>query len=255
MSELHISPEGKVAFVSGSNRGIGKAITIELLEKGAQKIYAGARNLDSLNELKEQYRDRLIPTTLDVTDDTSISTAVENAGDVEILINNAGIFVMGGFFSSDTIENLKKNHEVNVLGLVKLTNSFIGVLKKKKAAAIVNISSVAGLGNMPMAATYSATKATVHSITQGMRGELANDNILVIGVYPGPIDTDMAKNVPMDKESPENVAKDVVQGLIDGKEDVFPDSMSKQIGQTYISDPKSVEKQFGQFVAQTSPAQ
>ena len=247
MSKLNISPEGKTAFVSGANRGIGKAITIELFEQGAQKIYAGARNLDSLNELKARYRDRLMPTKLDVTDDASIAAAMKIADDVDILINNAGIFITGGFFSSDTIESLNKNHEVNVLGLVKLTNSFISVLKKKKEAAIVNISSITGLANMPMAATYSATKAAVHSITQGMRGELAHDNILVVGVYPGPVDTDMTKNISMDKDAPENVAKVVVQGLIDGEEDIFPDPMSQQIGQIYQSAPKSVENQFGQF--------
>ena len=255
MPAVHIAPEGKVAFVSGSNRGVGKAITTELLEHGAQKVYAGARNVDSLSELTAIYQDRLVPTRLDVTDDISIATAAENAGDVEIVINNAGVFVTGGVLSSDTLETLRKNHEVYVLGVLKVTNAFIDALRKKPTAASVNMSSVAGLGNMPMAATYSVTKAAVHSITQGMRGELANDNIVVVGVYPGPIDTDMGKNIDMDKESPENVAKDVVQGLIEGKEDIFPDAMSKSIGQAYMSDPKTVETQFSQYESQTSTTQ
>ena len=63
---------------------------------------------------------------------------------------------------------------------------------------------------MPMCATYSVSKSAVHSITQGMRGELAGTNTLVMGVYPGPIDTDMAADLEMDKGSPEDVAKNIV---------------------------------------------
>ena len=83
MLKKQILIQGKVALVSGSNRGIGKAITIELLEKGAKKVYAGARNIGSLEELKSQYGDRLVPVELDVTKDNTISQVAENAKDVE----------------------------------------------------------------------------------------------------------------------------------------------------------------------------
>ena len=221
---------------------------MELLEKGAKKVYTGARNLASLDSLKQKYGDRIIPILLDVTDKASISKAAESAGDVEILVNNAGVFAMGGFFSEGTFSALETNLNVNVWGLVNLTNALAKSLRAKPSSAIINVSSVAGLGNMPMAATYSASKAAVHSITQGMRAELAAENVLVIGVYPGPIDTDMTKEVEMDKDSPENVARDIIQAMIDGTEDVFPDVMSKQVGVGYFQDPKAVEKQFAQFL-------
>ena len=101
---------------------------------------------------------------------------------------------------------------------------------------------------MPMALTYSVSKAAVHSVVQGLRGELKNSNILVTGVYPGPIDTDMAKGVEMEKDSPENVARDIIRGIAEGKEDIFPDVMSKQIGQGYSGSPKAIEEQFANFV-------
>jgi len=100
---------------------------------------------------------------------------------------------------------------------------------------------------MPMVATYSVSKAAVHSLTQGMRAELKDSNVLVMGVYPGPIDTDMAKDLPMDKDTPENVAKNIGDGLKEGHEDVFPDVMSAQIGAFYASSPKGVEQQFADF--------
>ena len=101
---------------------------------------------------------------------------------------------------------------------------------------------------MPVIGTYSATKAAVHSITQGMRAELEKDNILVSGVYPGPIDTDMASDFEMDKDSPENVAKNIIDGLKNGTEDIFPDTMSSQLGALYATNPKEVERQFALFV-------
>lgn len=251
MSRIKISPKSKVALVSGSNRGIGKAITIELLQRGAKKVYVGARNLDTLKELKAKYGERLVPIALDVTDNTSIEKVAQTAIDLEILINNAGVFEAGGFFAEETYTSLKKNLDVNVWGLIKLSHDLIDSLKNKKEAAIVNIASVAGLANMPMAATYSATKATVHSIIQGMRAELIDENILVMGVYPGPIDTDMTKDFPMEKDTPQHVATEIIDGLIEGKEYVFPDEMSKQIEPAYYSDPIAVEKQFSQFIAST----
>jgi len=248
MSKVKINPEGKVVLISGSNRGIGRALTIEFLENGAKKVYAGARNTQTLTELKEKYGERLVPVTIDVTDQNTIDQAAELAGDVDILINNAGVLSPGGFLGNEAIENLNYHFKVNVLGLISLTNAFVDKLRGKETAAIINVSSVAGLANMPVAGTYSASKATVHSITQGFRAELSNENILVAGVYPGPIDTDMAKDFDMDKDSPENLAKNVIQALIEGKEDIFPDTMSKQVGEQYSSSPKAIEQAFAAYV-------
>lgn len=248
MLQTKINPEGKTVFISGSNRGIGKAIAVELLEQGAKKVYAGARNTSSLDDLKVKYGDKLVPVELDVTDDNSINEAAAQIKDVDILVNNAGVFATGGIFSEQAFDSLDTNLKVNLWGVIKLTNAVIEQLKQPKETAIINISSVAGLANMPMAATYSVSKSAVHSLTQGMRGELVNNNVLVMGVYPGPIDTDMAKGLPMEKDSPENVAKNIVKGLIEGKDDIYPDVMSTQVGALYAEDPKSVEDNFGKYV-------
>jgi len=249
MNELKVSPKGRVAFVSGASRGIGRAITIELLEAGAKKVYAGVRKARVLDDLKAEYGTRLVPVLLDLRDDRSIIKATRSIKDVEILINNAGVYESGGFFSDDTLDSMAVNFEVNVWGLVKLTLSSIDHLKNKSNAAIVNISSVLGLASMPISGAYSASKAAVHSITQGMRGELLNTNILVMGVYPGPIDTDMIRDLELDKDLPQNVAQNIVKGLKDGKEYVFPDMMSKQVGELYLTEPVTVEKQFAHFIS------
>lgn len=244
MLKKQIAIEGKVALVSGSNRGIGKAITIALLEKGAKKVYAGARNLESLQELKAKYGDRLIPVQLDVTKDQSIADAAQIATDVDILINNAGILAYGSFSDGNLLESLKSNLEVNLWGLVKVANAFYSGMKQRNSGAIVTVSSVAGLLNMPTVLAYSISKAAVHSVVQGLRGEFSKSNILVSGVYPGPVETDMTKGFEMEMESPENVAKVIIQGLREGEEDIFPDAMSQQFKQGYYMSPKAVEQRY-----------
>ncbi len=244
---MKVSINGKTALVSGANRGIGKAITEALLDNGAKKVYACARNVASLNDLSTKYGDRLVPVELDVTKDESIANAASTASDIDILVNNAGVMVPGNFAYGNMLESMKTNFEVNVWGLTKLTDAFFNKLKISESAAIVSISSVAGLANMPLISTYSASKAAVHSIVQGLRGELRDSNVLVCGVYPGPIDTEMAKGIEMEKDTPENVAKNVIQAIEDGVEDVFPDVMSKQVGAGYMASPKAVETQFGGF--------
>ena len=246
---MKVSINGKTALVSGANRGIGKAITEALLDNGAKKVYACARNVASLDDLKTKYEDRLIALELDVTKDDSIAAAAKSAGNIDILINNAGVMVPGSFTYGNMLESMKTNLEVNVWGLAKLTNAFFNQIKTSESAAIVSISSVAGLANMPLISTYSTSKAAVHSIVQGLRGELRDSNVLVCGVYPGPIDTDMAKGIEMEKDSPENVAKNIIQAIEEGVEDVFPDAMSKQVGAGYMASPKAVETQFGGFVS------
>ncbi len=243
-----VKVNGKAAFVSGANRGIGRATVIELLERGASKVYAGARNPEKLSDLKEKYGDRLIPVTLDLTNDQSIKAAAELANDTDILINNAGVLLGTTMLSVQALKELTDNIEVNVYGLLKLTHAFIPTLKKSTATAIANFSSLAGLGNMPVIGTYSVSKAAVHSITQGLRAELANDNVLVSGVYPGPIDTEMTASMEMDKDTPVNVAKALVDGLENGAEDIFPDNASVQAGPYYLQNPKAVEGEFGKYM-------
>ncbi len=249
MKNLKLNLKDRVVFISGANRGIGKAIAIELLDRGAKKVYAGTRNMSSMEEAKKTYGDKLVPVQLDVTDEESIAKAAESASDVEILINNAGVLFGDSLLTEDSLNNFKKHFDVNVIGLIKLTQSFIASIRSKEKGAIVSISSLAGLGNMPVIGSYSVSKAAVHSTIQGLRGELTEEPIAVIGVYPGPIDTDMAKGFEMDKDTPETVAKSIADAIENGVEDVFPDKMSSEVGVMYQTSPKAIETEFGKYKA------
>ena len=128
---------------------------------------------------------------------------------------------------------------------MKMAVAFAPIIKAKGGGAIVNILSISGLCSFAFAPGYSASKAAGHSLTQALRAELAKQNTLVIGVYPGPIDTDMAKHLPFDKASPDSVATHVFNALATGEEDVFPDPFSVEFVKQLRIDAKAVEKANG----------
>ena len=84
--------EGSTALVTGANRGIGRAVTEALLARGAAKVYAAARDENTVADLRERYGERVVPVRLDVTDPDQVAAAVRAAGDVDLLVNNAGAF-------------------------------------------------------------------------------------------------------------------------------------------------------------------
>jgi NAD(P)-dependent dehydrogenase (short-subunit alcohol dehydrogenase family) len=97
--------------------------------------------------------------------------------------------------------------------------------------------------NMPVFLAYSTSKAAVHSLTQGTRLMLASQGTTVIGVYPGPVDTDMAAAIPLAKTSAADVAGAIVDGIEAGTEEIYPDPMAVTIGSAYAASPKALERQ------------
>ncbi len=238
---------GKTALVSGSNRGIGKAVLKELIAQGVTKVYAGSRDVTNLKELKNEFGEKVIPVQLDVADEKSIKAAVQQVGAVDILINNAGVLVPGGATDGNCSETLLQNLTTNLFGTINVTNSLLDGFVNQGHGTIVNISSVAGLAHVPMVGSYSISKAAVHSFTQGLRAELQSKNISVIGVYPGPIDTDMMAGAELEKESPENVASIIVHGIENGLEDLFPDPISEGVEQILKESTKKAEQMLCQY--------
>ncbi|BCL34501.1 SDR family oxidoreductase [Nostoc sp. MS1] len=239
---------GSVALVTGANRGIGKAFIQALVQAGASRIYATARNVDSLKQVVAIAPDRIIPLALDVTNPEQIAAIAQNAQDVNLLINNAGVSGAGGFFASDSLETARWEMETNYFGSLNMIRAFAPILKQNGGGAIVNLLSIASLVNVPLLASYSASKAALHSLTQGVRAELAQQGTLVVGVFPGPVDTAMAENVPLDKVPPIQIAQATLQAVEQKIEDVQPDPVSEQVFAGFQQDPKAVEKQFASML-------
>lgn len=237
--------KGAVALVTGANRGIGRSLVQALLDRGAAKVYAGARKIDTLQGLVDESNGRVVPVRLDVTRPNQVRSAVEQAGDVSLLVNNAGVIEKfgGAFGDRDWVSAGREEYEVNVLGALAVTQAFAPILASQGGGAVVNISSVAGLVSFDIITSYSASKAALHSVTQATRRWLKPQGTFVAGVYPGPVDTDMGRPLEMDKTAPSIVAAAILDGLEAGREEIFPDPVAEQLGQLFLQNPKALELQ------------
>lgn len=237
--------EGQVALVTGANRGIGQAYVEELLTAGAAKVYAAARNPGSLDGLVAKAGGRVVPVTLDVTKSAQVEALAAAHSDVTLLVNNAGIAAFEGLIDAKTVDPARQEMETNYFGTLNLVRAFAPVLAANGGGTIVNMASIVSHVNFPALGSYSASKAAVHSLTQGIRAELAAQGTLVVGIYPGPVDTDMTAGVPMEKTPANAVVRNILEGIEAGEEEIYPDPTSIEMHAGLLGDPKAVEKQAG----------
>jgi NAD(P)-dependent dehydrogenase (short-subunit alcohol dehydrogenase family) len=233
----------KTILITGANRGIGWALVNEALKRGAKKVYAGTRG--SLQVPDE----RVTPITLDVTSDSEIQRAADRVDTLDVLINDAGISLQ------DDLSNPSMIHQhlaVNCFGLVNVTRAFSPLLTQSKGA-VVNILSLASIASVPFSPAYAISKAAALSATQSLRMLLARKGVTVQAVFPGPVDTDMTRDLALPKASAESVAVAIFDGLQNGDEDIFPDSMSQSIAEAWRTGVvKALEREFRAFVPQAA---
>lgn len=239
---------GKVALVTGANGGIGRCYVKGLQTAGVAKIYAAARHSESLNEIVATDPERIIPVTLDITNEKSVSDAATLCSDVNLLINNAGIELSKGLIAASDLSWARKEMEVNYFGTLAMCRAFAPILKGNGGGAIVNMLSTVALVTLPFNGSYCASKAATRAMTQGVRAELAQQGTLVIAVIPGTVDTEMSKNYPPPKVSPDELVQEVLQAVIDEVEDVYPGEQAKAIIEQLTKAPKELEKQMAAFL-------
>ncbi len=232
---MSISIENKVALVTGANRGIGKAIVESFISHGAKKVYLAVRNPESTKALEEQFGDKVVTVQADVSDANSIKRLAEQAKDVEIVVNNAGVGVPSSTLGEDAEAVLTKALNVNVFGLLRVANAFAEILENN-SGAFVQLNSVASIKNFSHLSTYSASKAAAYSLTQGLRDEFGKKGVSVLSVHPGPIATDMANEAGFDEMAPAStVSEGIVSALAAGEFHLFPDDLAKQFEAAYQS--------------------
>lgn len=229
-------------LVTGANRGIGRALTDELLAAGAKKIYATARSAEGLDALSA-IDPRIVALKLDVADPQSVAAAAAAAPDVTLLINNAGVIDFGSFTETDA-NAIKRNFDTNFYGALNMSLAFAPLISSNGGGKIANFLTVVALASMPGLSVYNASKAAAWSMTQSLRASFAAQNVDVIGVFPGPVDTDMLAGVEMPKTSPADVARAVIAGIEAEEEDIFPDPMSENVYARWRTDHKAIEREF-----------
>lgn len=230
----------KVALVTGANRGIGKAIVNSFIEHGASKVYLAVRDPNSTDELEQQYGEKVVTLQTDVGDDNAVEELANQAKDVDIVVNNAGVLEVANPLSDNIMESFQHELNINAFGLIRIARAFSPVLEKKKGA-LVQLNSVASIKNFTDFSSYSASKAAAYSITQGLRDTLAPKGVNVLSVHPGPILTDMATKAGFDSgDSVATVSEGIVQALNSSDFHLFPDAMAKDFEQAYASYADSI---------------
>lgn len=244
---------GKIALVTGANRGIGKAIVDALLHHGATKVYAAVRNLDTADPLIERYGDMVVPVQLDLLKPETIVAMAERAKDVQVVVNNAGIFRTCTPLDPDAIDALELAMRVNVYGLIRVAQAFAPILKENGGGAFVQLNAISSLKCSTNFATHSASKAAAYSITQALRELLGQQGTAVLSVHPGLIASDMGNTAGLagTPEPSSVVAEGIIVALRSGDFHLFPDKMAQRIGSAYQSFSKHViESEIAEYKAE-----
>jgi NAD(P)-dependent dehydrogenase (short-subunit alcohol dehydrogenase family) len=225
---------GMTVMVTGANRGIGRALVAEALARGAPRVFAGTRQPLAHPDA------RVTPLTLDVTSAAQIQAAAGQVESLDILINNAGVFVFDDLGNRAALE---AHLAVNFFGTYSVTQAFLPALTRS-GGAIVNNVSLAALAPIPLTPAYSISKAAAFSLTQSLRILLAGQGVRVHAVLTGPVETDMMRDLDIPKASPQAVARAVFDGVDTGEEDIFPDPLSASMADSWRGGAaKALERQ------------
>jgi NAD(P)-dependent dehydrogenase (short-subunit alcohol dehydrogenase family) len=217
--------EGKTILVTGANRGIGRALVGEALDRGAARVYAATRQPFAHPDA------RVTPVILDVTSPAQIDAAAGLIGSLDILINNAGIFLPDDLSDRAALE---QHLAVNLFGAYGVTQAFLPQLIRSRGAIVANVS-LAALAPIPLTPAYSVSKAAAFNLTQSLRALLAGRGVRVHAVLTGPVDTDMVRDLDIPKASPQSVARGIFDGVEKGEEDIFPDPRSASLAGNWSS--------------------
>jgi NAD(P)-dependent dehydrogenase (short-subunit alcohol dehydrogenase family) len=223
---------GKTVLISGADGGFGQSLVAVFAASGAHVIAAtrsGAPVRGGISALR-----------LDVTEPASIAAAAKAAGRVDILVNNAGVNGNGRMFGSDAVANARAEMAVNYFGTLDMIHAFAPGMRERRQGAIVNILSILAHCNLPLCATYSASKAAAWSLTQAARAELAPSGIRVYAMFPPVLDTAMSSHIPGPKMQPADATAEILQALREDRDDGFLGA-AKDAYARLRQDPKAAE--------------
>jgi NAD(P)-dependent dehydrogenase (short-subunit alcohol dehydrogenase family) len=228
-----------VVLVTGANRGIGAEFVEQLRKRGAAKIYAASRSAGSIDATGVH------PLELDITDARQVAAAAAAAGDVQVLINNAGISTGTPLVAGDEA-SIRREMDTNFYGPLLMTRAFAPVLRSNGGGAVLNVISALSWFTTPSAGAYAASKAAAWSLTDSTRLELAAQGTHVVGVHMGLVDTDMARGVDAPKITPAELASAGLDALESGAQEVLADDWATFVKSGLGLDP---EERYGRIFA------
>ncbi|WP_446218609.1 SDR family oxidoreductase [Micromonospora sp. IBHARD004] len=209
------------ALVTGANRGFGRAVASELLARGAT-VWAGARDAAQIDLPGAR------PLELDITDPGSVATAAAAAGDVTLLINNAGSATGADLLTGD-LDQIRLEMETHYFGTLSVVRAFAPVIEGNGGGIILNVLSVLSWLALPSGGAYGGAKAAEWGLTNSLRVTLAPAGIRVAGLHVGFMDTDMTRAVTAAKLAPADVARYTVDQLAADAYEILADDLSRDV--------------------------
>jgi NAD(P)-dependent dehydrogenase (short-subunit alcohol dehydrogenase family) len=220
-----------IVLITGANRGIGLAFAEAALARGARKVYAGVRSPSHFSNRG------FVPIKLDVTSDNDVADAARICNDVTLVINNAGIALLGGLLKAGTSDTARMQFETNVFGILRMTQAFAPVLAKNGGGAFLNVLSAASWINSGALTAYAMSKAAAWSLTNGLRNELRQQGTQVLGLHVGFVDTDLTRGLDVVKVSPQSVVATALDALEAGASEVLADERAQTIKRGLTTEP------------------
>lgn len=214
--------KGSTALVTGANRGLGEQFVRALLDAGAVKVYAGARDPAKVTV------PGVVPIALDITDHDAVLAAADQAQDVNLLINNAGSTTRAHILDA-ALDSFRTEFETHVLGTLAMSRAFAPVLGRNGGGAIVNVLSVLSWLSITASAGYAAAKSAEWSVTNALRLALAEQRTQVTALHVSYLATDMAAAVEGPKADPAVVARATLEGVEAGLREVLADDVSRRV--------------------------
>lgn len=222
--------QGSIAIVTGANRGMGRHFARQLLERGAAKVYAGARRAESIDLPGVE------AVRLDITDPASVAAAARIASDATVLINNAGVATFENLVHGSE-DAIRQEMETNFFGTLNMVRAFAPVLGANGGGAVLNMLSALSWYSSGGAHAYSAAKAASWSLTNGVRLELAAQGTQVVGLHVAGVDTDMLAGVEADKSDPADIVRTALDGIESGALEVVADQRTAAIKAVLNAEP------------------
>jgi NAD(P)-dependent dehydrogenase (short-subunit alcohol dehydrogenase family) len=229
--------KNSVVFITGATGAIAQALIAGLLDRGAARIYAAARDVAGLTASS-----RVIAVKMDVTSDAEVTVAAAGATDVTLLINNAGVNHNTAFLLAPDLAIAREEIETNYLAPLRLTRAFAPALIANNGA-VLNLLTILARVNLPLMGSYCASKAAALSLTQGLRGDLGPKGVRIAAAMPGAVDTRMTAMLAIPKMTTADAAREILDGYEAGEEDIYVGDMARGLAAGLAQDHKAVERQ------------
>ena len=242
--------DGRRVLITGASRGLGRALAFAFAKAGAREVFAGARQAEDLEKLKTDTAATGAPITpikLDVTNDEDVVAAAQLEF-VDILINNAGVAGYGNPVTMN-FDAAVEEMNVNYFGALRMTRALAPPMIERGEGMIVNVATAFAKTNLPIVATYCASKAALLSLGQALRAYLSDRGVHVMTVMPTTIDTDMSRGADVPKMTTEFVSGEILRHIREESIDPPIGEEAERILEGLKNDPLALEKMLSQIRA------